>query len=279
MLSLKIVILPMSLQQNSKCDAFITGTQSSTIPQHLVENSILTLIDMAKQAHALDSAQKNAENYSSPVPQVNAIVDEISPEAVQLNDISSNYQKLNTPKTITSKTNYNSQKCWYFGNKRHKRFNCPAKDTYCSKCGIKGHYGEVPLSKGHNESTTASLHLPTSACTTSVTTPLSLQKSMCKIYLNNSEVNALFDSGSSESFIHPRLLSNRGLKSTFSLSKVFMASTSVAGTVRVDIKLNDTLYSNVKLSIMNDLCVNVILGLDFQSQHQSITLGCIRCTT
>ena len=86
----------------------------------------------------------------------------------------------------------------------------------------KGHYGEVCLSKSHNESTTASLHLPTLACTTSVTTPLSLQKSMCKIYLNNSEVDALFDSGSSESFIHPRLVSDLGLKSSFSSSKVSM---------------------------------------------------------
>ena len=56
-----------------------------------------------------------------------------------------------------------------------------------------------------------------------------------------------------------------------------MASTSfssqIVDTVRVDIKLSDALYSNVKLSIMNDLCVNVILGLDFQSLHQSITLS------
>ena len=37
-----------------------------------------------------------------------------------------------------------------------------------------------------------------------------------------------------------------------------MASTSfssqIAGTVNVDIKLNDTVYPNVKLSIMDDLC-------------------------
>ena len=154
-------------------DAFITGIQSSTIRQRLLENTTLTLADMVKQARALDSAQKNAENYSSPVPQVNAMVDEIPPETVLLNAISSHNQKLNTPKTSTSKTNYTSQKCWYCGNKRHRRFNCPAKDTYCPKCGIKGHYGEVCLSKCQNENTTASLHLPTLACITSITAPLS----------------------------------------------------------------------------------------------------------
>ena len=31
-------------------------------------------------------------------------------------------------------------------------------------------------------------------------------------------------------------------------------------------------YKNVTLKVMKDLCADVILGLDFQSKHESITL-------
>ena len=90
-------------------------------------------------------------------------------------------------------------------------------------------------------------------------------------------MDALIDSGSSESFIHPNLVQELGLQSSVSSKKVAMASTSfssqIVGTVNVDLKLNNTLYSNVKLSILHDLCVNVILGLDFQTLHQSVTLS------
>ena len=39
-----------------------------------------------------------------------------------------------------------------------------------------------------------------------------------------------------------------------------------------DIELNGIKYKNIKFKIMHDLCTDVILGLDFQSQHESVTL-------
>ena len=36
--------------------------------------------------------------------------------------------------------------------------------------------------------------------------------------------------------------------------------------------MNEKNYSNVKLYIMNDLCADIILGLDFQSKHESVTI-------
>ena len=40
----------------------------------------------------------------------------------------------------------------------------------------------------------------------------------------------------------------------------------------VDIELNKIKSKNVKFKIMKNLCADVILGLDFQSQHESVTL-------
>ena len=89
-------------------------------------------------------------------------------------------------------------------------------------------------------------------------------------------VNALIDSGSSESFIHPNLVSQLALLTNAAAGHVTMASTSLSsqiiGSVNLDFTMNNLNYSNVKLNVMKDLCVDIILGLDFQSQHESITL-------
>ena len=58
-----------------------------------------------------------------------------------------------------------------------------------------------------------------------------------------------------------------------------MASTSLSSCITItgyctaNILLAGKLYSNVKLYIMKDLCADSMLGLDFQSQHQSVTLN------
>ena len=55
-----------------------------------------------------------------------------------------------------------------------------------------------------------------------------------------------------------------------------MASTSlcskIMGMCGVNIELNKIRYENMKFKIMKDLCADVILGLDFQPQHESVTL-------
>ena len=44
------------------------------------------------------------------------------------------------------------------------------------------------------------------------------------------------------------------------------------GICSVNIELNKIKYENIKFEIMKDLHANVILGLDFQSQQESVTL-------
>ena len=54
-----------------------------------------------------------------------------------------------------------------------------------------------------------------------------------------------------------------------------MASMSQSKTVSefviVDISVNKQKYKNVKFYVLENLCVDIILGLAFQKQHESVT--------
>ena len=90
------------------------------------------------------------------------------------------------------------------------------------------------------------------------------------------DTDALLDSGSTDSFVHPDLVEKLALPVSKSTIQVKMASTSlsskVTGVCVVDIYIANTTYPNIKLNIMKNLCTDVILGLDFQTMHESVTL-------
>ena len=81
------------------------------------------------------------------------------------------------------------------------------------------------------------------------------------------------DSASSDRFIHPKLVDKLSLKVLTTNSCVHMASTSLStsiiGICFVEITVHDSNYSNVRLHVMDNLGSDTILGIDFQSQHQS----------
>ena len=60
------------------------------------------------------------------------------------------------------------------------------------------------------------------------------------------------------------------------MSKVLSVSiagngdTKVSGFCLVDLELEGKLYRNLHLSVLPELCADLILGLDFQSQHKSV---------
>ena len=55
-----------------------------------------------------------------------------------------------------------------------------------------------------------------------------------------------------------------------------MVSTSyvnkVSGYINVEIETNVKTYQNLKLCLLNDLCVDIIIGINFQAQHESVKL-------
>ena len=60
---------------------------------------------------------------------------------------------------MNSKGKQNTQSCWFCGNSRHPRNECPAKDAACHKCKNIGHYEKLC------QSTNVSVAIPRSAPT------------------------------------------------------------------------------------------------------------------
>ena len=199
-------------------DAFISGLQSCLIRQRLLENKTLDLITMFDQARSLESAMKSSESYAVPNTLVNAAVPAKSPKSVD-------GQEANTLSAAATETT--SPSCYFCGNNRHPRSKCPAKDATCAKCQKKGHYAKVCQSKAASK-VLAAMHSPVT-----VTTQSSgfLSKSTATINIEKLQVKALFDSGSTEIFIHPNLVKKAGLTARAKSSAISMASTALSANV------------------------------------------------
>ena len=179
-------------------------------------------------------------------------------------------------------------KCYFWGNNIHSRQNCPARDCICNKCGKIGHFAKVYQSKSKSSqavsvspvadaqpsaSTSTSVYYPTLA-TISAASPQGLQKAFVKIEVNEHSVEALIDTGSTDSFMSQKLASKLQLSVSPVTSVVTMPDSSlqakVVGYSIVNLKIaDDYLYDNVKLSILEKPCNEVLIGLDILQQHKS----------
>ena len=165
-------------------------------------------------------------------------------------------------------------KCFSCGNSKHSRSKSPARDTICNKCQKRGHFAKVCRGKASKSSeVSAPLWPPTLA---TVGTPQALKRSTATVVVNKDwSVQALFDSGSSESYIHPSLVEVAAISVNPSVGQVSMAtsssSTKTEGSCSVTIKYQGQTYKDFRLSVMPGLCSDLILRIDFQSQHDSVT--------
>ncbi|XP_050737164.1 uncharacterized protein LOC127008809 [Eriocheir sinensis] len=112
-------------------DAFITGLASPTIRQRLLERETLSLNEAVQLARSLDTAQRNAEGYSSPV----------TPGNVSAAPALTSEASVNTTDTVAAASQ--SQSCFFCGGKRHPRSRCLARASVCRRCGKTGHYASV----------------------------------------------------------------------------------------------------------------------------------------
>ena len=255
-------------------DAYINGLLSQHIRQRLLENTTLDLDAAYRQARSLESAQRNSDVYSTQgTHSLNTIAS--SP------DVSSIF---NTPAVnAVNKT----RKCYFCGNNIHNRQNCPARDCTCNKCGKIGHFAKVCQSKSKSSQTasvcpvadtppSATSVYPTLA-TISAASPQGLQKSVVKIEVNEHSVEALIDTGSTDSFMSQKLASKLQLSVSPVTSVVTMADSSlqvkVVGYSIVNLKIADNyFYENVKLSILEKPCSEVLIGLNILQQRKSLNL-------
>ncbi|KAK3893024.1 hypothetical protein Pcinc_003203 [Petrolisthes cinctipes] len=219
---------------------------------------------MFDQARALESAQKDSEVYGA--TQLQRVVSVAA----------SSQATSEEPAAVTATV---GSKCFFCGYSRHPRLKCPARESVCHKCHKKGHFVKVCRAASTTATTTsasASRNYATLAAVISAITPKSLSSAVVRVMIKGTEVDGLIDSGSSKSFIHPDVVQRLSL-ATHSLSeKVAMASTNLStntmGFCQVDLKVSGQEYHGVRLTVLPQLCSEVILGQDFQRLHDSVTL-------
>ena len=214
---------------------------------------------MFDQARSLELAMRNSESYSSPPLSVNAAVPPAAMEDQEQID----------PGMLAA-VGSDTSTCFFCGNGNHSRSRCPAHDAVCSKCQKKGHFAKVWRGRKISKNkVSAAAWSPTLA---TVSAPESLSKSLGTVTIEGLEVKALFDSGSTESFIHPRLVDKVALTAHPSSGTVSMATSvsstvSTTGTCAANLSYQASKYAGYKLSVLPGLCADLILGLDFQSQY------------
>ena len=120
--------------------------------------------------------------------------------------------------------------------------------------------GKLNSTNNNNQSqiSAASMQFPSIPWLDDSTLAKSLHKSILTVYINGEKVNALVDSGSTDNFIHPRVVKQLSLSTFPTTNKVLLASPSQSKSVTeftvVDTIIKDKLYENMKLYVLKNLC-------------------------
>ena len=180
-----------------------------------------------------------------------------------------------------------SRSFYFCGRYFHQRNHCPAKEVTCYSCGKKEHYSKVCRSKSQvpreaksRQRQTASISVresTTNLCSVAASCPATLSPASLQVSINGSFLTALVDSGSSESYMNSNVCAKLKLDVyPIAARQVQMASTAMkiksTGFCLADIKIGDIAYPSTRLNILVNLCSDIILGLDFRSQHQSLII-------
>lgn len=238
-------------------DSFISGLSSSQIRQRLLENTTLKLDEAKNQALSLESAQKHSEAYSFSQGVINSIQSESKETHEDL---------------ISAATKV--YKCYFCGStKRHFRTLCPARDSTCTECGKRGHFSKVCLNKRKVKASASIIPASGLLCAA----PESLTKCLIKIKLNNVVADALVDTGSSETYINEHFASIINVPIHSSTGYISMASTAlqsqISGHCFVDLEMMEHKYRKLRLSVLSDLCADVIIGHDILRQHSTLEVS------
>ena len=118
-----------------------------------------------------------------------------------------------------------------------------------------------------------SSHSP-SLCITTAACPGSLIKSSISVNINRKCFTALIDSESSESYVNYNVCKKLNLVIYPCQCEVQMASSTMKmkskGFCLADVTIKSVNYESARLNTFENLCSDVILGLDFQSQDSRL---------
>ena len=251
-------------RDNSIREAFISGMASSIIRQRLLEKKTLDLKSAVELARSLEMAERQNQSFR---PVYAAAVPPPLEEQQALQEL--------TLGDSTSASTSNSQKCYFCGNARHLRSACPAREATCKKCLKKGHFAKVCLSKRQGTAAAAGNTNSLMAVVASASSS-SLANVTVKVKINKIKTNALIDTGSTESFISEEVVKRRKLPVRPGTTKISMAAGDLTketkGYVTVDLEFKGTVYKDTKLSILPNLCSEIILGHDFLGLHRKLEI-------
>ena len=269
-------------------DSFITGIQSAAIRTRLLENAQLDLDTMFAQARSLDTAQKSSITYQT--------------QHLKINAMKQNTQHMSKPTSVSpppATAAARGNTCYFCGYSYHPRYKCPAKDEICGKCHIRGHFmkvcrnrkptsaaignaNNVPREQEEEEDPSSKYSydsIPFLSSILAVTNPRR-KRSRTSVKMDgfDAEIEALVDTGAQISSIHPKVVAARSLK-VFPppswCTEIALADTSlsskVMGVCRENITVKGKPYKDTQLFILSGLCADIILGEDFQCQHESVT--------
>ena len=236
--------------------AFIGGILSSSIRQRLLESATLSMDQAFHNAETLEVAQQNSESFQ----QQSSFVASAEPKQRASESDSASESHYNVTAAVSKKTD---KQCIYCGKANHARAKCPAKDISCFKCGKAGHFSSVCRGAKRQSS--------------SYVAAMGLSKSHAVLQFSGSTVDALLDTGSTESFIKKSTARQLQLPFHSTNSYISMASTEynvkISQFCLVSFSLNKHMYKNVKLLVMDNLCCSVILGHDFMGLHDNVTFN------
>ena len=241
-------------------DAFISGLISPHIRQRLLEKSTLDLDTAFENARTLDMAERQSLSYHS--ENTTAALDEPS-------------DKSYSPDT-TAATGVSDSKCFFCGYGRHPRSKCPAREATCKRCNKTGHFAKVCRSaKDRKPLNALSSDDPHNLATTlSASASNNLKKALITVTINNVNLKALVDTGSTDSYIDASIVRKYRWKIIPSSLSINMASTSLTkktqGHCVLPLTFKDRHYFQ-KLSLLSDLCADIILGHDFLSRHSEVS--------
>ena len=253
----------LEAQEQHILDAFINGLHNTQIRQRLLENTTLTLKTAYEQAYIFESAIQQSSSYLQPDTVGAAFNPSIPTTPPPHDDSPTKLQEQSVTAALKSDTSY------FCGLSKHLRVSCPARGTRCHKCGKLGHFSKVcksskTLYKATRQNTSATL----------AASPGCLSKTIVKVKINGRSTNALLDTGSLENFIKESLVKTNKFYFVPSPTRVTMANVSaqVTSYCLVDLLINDVSYKTPKLSVIKNLCCEIILGHNFLQQHSQIEI-------
>ena len=270
--------------------AFISGLSSHQIRQRLLEDT-KPLSDTTKAASTLEQALRESKHYNHRASDEGHLA--------ATDSCSVGQESISHVAAVQGRAQFQSQKggdkhCDYCGYSPHNRKVCPARDAPCHNCDRRGHFSSVCRQRKRNpDKRSAAMRRPANddhvpaemdaytpflAATSSTPYPSSLSHSVVNVKVND-HFNGylLIDTGSSESFISKSFASKLGVKLSNCNNSITLASENhvsrTVGACHVNINLNEHSLRNVRLMVLEQLCCDIILGLDILKEHERLVLS------